>query len=66
MLEPEIMKNLGSGGVALASLGTLIWTVRFVLTRVESAIKENTQVTRDLLSYLKRYGMYISGGEDGK
>lgn len=61
MLTPE---TIGSGGLAVACLGTLIWVVRFTLTRVESAIRENTHVTRELLMYFKRHGMYESGGKD--
>jgi hypothetical protein len=53
---------VSSGGFGVACLLTLIWVVRFVLTRVEVAIRENTAVTRDLLVYMKSHAMYISGG----
>jgi len=63
-MDTETVKLLSSGGVGLACLGTLIWTLRFVLTRVETAIRENTQVTRDLLVYMRSHAMFISEGKN--
>ncbi len=63
-MDVETVKLLSSGGVGLASLGTLIWVLRFVLTRVETSIRENTQVTRDLLIYMKSHAMFITEERD--
>lgn len=59
-MDQETIKMLSSGGVGLACLGTLVWTLRFVLTRVEASIKENTQATRDLLLYIREHVMFVS------
>lgn len=64
MMDAETLKLVSSGGVGVTCLLTLIWVLRFTLTRVESAIKENTEATRGLTAYFKQHNMYISGGKD--
>ncbi len=63
-MEPELIKVLTNGGVGVSCLLTLIWALRFVLTRVETAVRENTMAVKDLCGYLKRQGMYVSGGRE--
>ncbi len=62
----EVIKLLTSGGVGVSCLGTLIWVLRFVITRVESAVKENTEAVRSLMAYFKRTNQYVSGGKDAE
>lgn len=62
-VTPELLKNVGSGGFGLVCLGTLIWVVKFTLTRMESALRENTDAVKSLLGYFKSHNMYVSGNE---
>lgn len=65
-MDLETLKLVSSGGVGVACLGTLIWVVRFVLTRVEVALKENTEAIKGLIGYFRSHNMYVSGGKDGE
>lgn len=67
-MDAENIKTFTNAGVGAAfgivCLGTLVWVVKFVLSRVETAIKENTAAIKGLLGYFKSQNMYISGGKE--
>jgi hypothetical protein len=69
-MDAENIKTFTNAGVGAAfgvvCLFTLIWVVKFVLSRVEVAIKENTEAIKGLLGYFKSHNMYISGGKDAE
>lgn len=55
-MDPE---KLTMPGVAAVLLGLVVWLVKFTMTRLEAAIRENTHAFKNLLTALQGLGVKL-------